>query len=82
MAMLVFRTFTGIYDNYMLVFTVYTGIYAACCSWNLRCIMTCAVYSYAVLMQHVYHEMYNVNFLWCKNFWVTGNFCDSFKRER
>ena len=30
MVMLIFRTFTGIYENYMLVFTVHTGICTAC----------------------------------------------------
>ena len=41
--MLVFRTFTGIYDNYMMVFTVYTGICAAC--WYLRCMLVFTIHA-------------------------------------
>ena len=37
--MLVFRTFTGIYNNYMMVFA---GIYAAC--WYLRCMLVFAMH--------------------------------------
>ena len=59
MAVLVFRTFTGIYDNYMLVFTVYTGIcmlvfalHAGICAacWYLRCMLVFALM--LVFMMH------------------------------
>ena len=41
--MLVFRTFTDIYNNYMMVFTIHAGIYDPC--WYLRSMLVFTIHA-------------------------------------